>query len=332
MKRVIGVAATLLISMGLISMGLLSSARPAGAIVPGANGRILFARALLPCTNGCTWELVAADPNDANETVLAGPFPRSAWDDHFIANWSPDGSTAIFMADLGTGQGIWEVNADGTGLHEVFVAPAGSGLDDGPSFTPDGTHIIFTRCCPEGYGYSLWSIAADGTGLKDVTKEPVVNGDGPSDNLPQVSPDGKRILFHRCVPDNSPNGCTSQVAVVNMSGSNLRLLTPPSLNAQLANWSPDGKRIIFTVFPTDGAASGIAIMRADGSGLRQLIFDDPGTSTFGPCFSPDGSTILFALSPSTGGVDLYSMRPDGSHVTQVTGKGTLELWPQWAVA
>jgi Tol biopolymer transport system component len=326
MKRLAQLAAV--VSMLMLSFGSIASAR---AVVPGANGRIVFARALEPCTTGCNWELVTADPDGANETVLAGPFPRSVWDDHFIANWSPDGSTAVFMADLGGGQGIWQVDANGTGLHELFSAPAGSGFDDGPSFTPDGAHILFTRCCPEGYGYSLWSIKADGTGLKDVTIESVVNGDGPSDNLPQVSPDGKRILFHRCVPNDSGN-CTSQVAIVNINGGNLRLLTPPRLNAQVANWSPDGKQIVFEIHPPDGTDN-IAIMRADGSGLRQLTFDTGRMdASISPCFSPDGSKILFAHSLSTGWTDLFSMNPDGSGVTQVTGKGTGEFWPQWAAA
>jgi hypothetical protein len=63
---------------------------------------------------------VAADANDTNETLLAGPYARDAYDDSFIANWAPDGSSVIFMAN----QGIWQVNADGTGLHELFEAPA----------------------------------------------------------------------------------------------------------------------------------------------------------------------------------------------------------------
>jgi TolB protein len=315
----------------MLSLGSIASAGTAHAVVPGNNGRIVFARAMEPCTSGCNWELVAADPNDANEIVLAGPFPRSVWDDHFIANWSPDGSSVIFVADLGDGSGIWQANADGSGLHEVFAAPAGSGFDDGPAFTPDGTHIIFTRCCPEGYGYSLWSINADGTGLKDLTKEPFVNGDGPSHNLPQVSPNGKRILFHRCVPNDSGD-CTSQIAVVNINGESLRLLTPPTLNAQVANWSPDGKRIVFEIHPPD-ATTNIAIMNADGSGLRQLTFDTGRMDgSISPCFSPDGTKILFAHSLSTGWTDLFSMNPDGSGVTRVTGRGTGEFWPQWAAA
>lgn len=299
---------------------------PAGAVVPGRNGRIVFARCVW--RSSCGWELIAANPDDTGEVVLAGPYPRDAWDDHFIANWSPDGTKVVFMVY----QGIWEVNADGSNLHLVWSPPNdGTGLDDGPSFTPDGTRIVFTRCCPEATGYSLWSINADGTGLRDITSEPFVNGDGPSHNLPQVSPNGKKIVFHRCVPDDSPWGCTSQIAVVNMNGSNMRLLTPPSMNAQLANWSPDSKTIVFR-FNTAEGPTGIGTINADGTGLRELTF---GTRSYddSPAFSPDGTRIMFARAPTTGGgFDLFTMRPDGSRVTQVTKTADSDLWAEWAAA
>jgi WD40-like Beta Propeller Repeat len=138
------------------------------AVVPGANGRIVFTRAIcdsetLPC-----WEIVTANADDTNEIVVAGPYPRRVWDDHFIANWSPDGRSVIFMAR----QKIWQVNADGTGLHKVWTPPHdGSGMDDGPAFTPDGRYIIFTRCCPKPSGYGQWRIDADGSHLRVVTRE-----------------------------------------------------------------------------------------------------------------------------------------------------------------
>ena len=148
MKRPVALAtATAMILLGVAALG-----GEAGAVVPGANGRIVFARET--CKPTCMYTIVAADANDANETLLAGPYPRDAYDDHFIANWAPDGKSVIFMAN----QGIWQVNADGTGLHVLFQASAEVGMDDGPAFTPDGKHIVFTRCCPEGFGYSLWMI------------------------------------------------------------------------------------------------------------------------------------------------------------------------------
>jgi Tol biopolymer transport system component len=322
----------------MVLLGLVAVSGPAGAVVPGTNGRILFARCIRPskCFDQSSpvadWEIVAADPDGANETVLAGPYPRSVWDDHFTANWSPDGKSAIFMADFGNGQGIWEVNADGTGFHEVFAAPAGTFFDDGPAFTPDGTHIIFTRCCGrETFGYSLWMINSDGTRLKDVTKERVVDGDSASDNLPQVSPDGTLITFNRnaCY---DPSDCGNRLVTVNINGGNRVELTDPSLgHDDYPNWSPDSKKIVFSWFPFDGP-SGVVTINADGSGFTQLTFDTAGEFSGFASYSPDGTKIVFTRCPSTGSCDLFTMNPDGSGVSQVTKTPAEEFWPQWAAA
>jgi TolB protein len=300
---------------------------PAQAVVSGANGRIVFTRAVCPdlelqlCSS---WSIVTADPNDTNERVVAGPYPSSAFDEHFIANWSPDGTKLTFMVN----QGIWTVSADGTGLKEVFQPPAGTGVDDGPTFTPDGKHIIFTRCCITGFGYSLWMINADGGGLKDVTKEQVVNGDGPADTTPQVSPNGKTIVFNRCFP-NAP--CV--VATVNINGTNLQDLTDNTqFLSEHPNWSPDGTKIVFEMDPLGGSPN-IATINPDGSGFRQLTFSTGRASgSLEPAYSADGTKIIFSQFISTGGSDLFTMNPDGSAISQITRTTSLELYPEWAVA
>jgi hypothetical protein len=192
----------------------------AGAVVPGANGRIVFARCIaapFKCfgsSGAAVWEIVAADPNDTNETVLAGPYPKDAWDDHFIANWSPDGKTVIFMAN----QGIWQVNADGSNLHLVWSPPPdGSGLDDGPAFTPDGKSIIFTRCCPKDSGYALWRINADGSGFTQLTFN--APGKGASSD-PSWSPDGTKIIFRHC-----PSTGFCDLFTMNPDGSDVAQIT-----------------------------------------------------------------------------------------------------------
>jgi Tol biopolymer transport system component len=336
MRRLIALATI----AGMTVLGLVAAGGTAGAVVSGANGRIVFARCIATpskcfgSTGAAVWEIVAADPNDTNETVLAGPYPRDAWDDHFIANWSPDGKSVIFMVN----QGIWQVNADGSSLHLVWSPPPdGSGLDDGPTFTPDGKYIIFTRCCPQNSGYALWRIDADGTGLLKVTTEITPPGvDGPSDNLPQVSPGGTKIAFHRnVVTCGDPSDCGNRIVTVNINGGNRVQLTDPALEAQIPNWSPDGTKIVFEMFPQVNGqfTANIATINSDGSGFTQLTFNAPGKgASSNPSWSPDGTKIVFRHCPSTSFCDLFTMNPDGSDVTQITKTAAGEFWPQWAVA
>jgi TolB protein len=229
-------------------------------------------------------------------------------------------------------QDIWQVNADGSNLHLVWSPPPdGTGIDDGPTFTPDGKYIIFTRCCPKNSGYSLWRITADGTKLHKLTSENVPPSvDGPSDNLPQVSPDGTSIAYHRNVVDRRNHAhLGNRVVVANINGGNVRELTDPALNAQVPNWSPSSKKLVFETNPA-GSYTQIAIVRVDGSGYRQLTFGGTKTASIAPSFSPDGTKIIFTRCPSTHFCDLYTMNPDGSRVTEVTTTAAGELCPQWA--
>jgi Tol biopolymer transport system component len=223
-------------------------------------------------------------------------------------------------------QRIWEVNANGEHLHAVFTPPDGTGVDDGPTFTPDGKHIVFTRCCPEGFGYSLWMINTDGSGLRDITKEQVVNGDGPADTTPQVAPNGKRIVFNRCFP-NQP--CV--IATVSIHGGRIKNLTDPALDSQQPNWAPDSKTIVFEVHLPSGGPN-VALIGADGRHFRRLTFEKNGAS-FDASFSPNGSKIIFSHYPSLDAFDLYTMRPDGTDRERVTEtRHIYELEPKWATA
>src|SRR5690349_16506565 len=111
---------------------------------PALRGMLVFSRQICDSETRPCWEIVVSDAQENHERVVAGPYPRGVWDDHFLPNWAPDGRSVVFMADLGEGQSIWRVRTDGSHLHAVFTPHDGTGLDDGPAFTPDGRHIIFT--------------------------------------------------------------------------------------------------------------------------------------------------------------------------------------------
>jgi Tol biopolymer transport system component len=282
----------------------------------------VFVRARCGQTS-CKWRIVSATPGDRDEHVL-GWFPDGAFDDHFIVNPSPDGQRLAFMAY----QKIWVMNSDGSHRHAVFTPPNdGTGVDDSPSFTPDGRSLVFTRCCPEGFGYSLWMISLNGRHLHDITKEPFVNGDGPGDTTPQVSPDGRLVAFNRCPPN---QGCA--IAVANLRTGHITELTDHSMDTQQPNWSPDGTRIVFEYHPQGGTIN-IATIDRWGHHLRKVTRD---TAFYNQdaAYSPDGRWIIFDRFPGTNDTtDLYRMRPDGTAMRAITRtpRGN-ELEPKWMAA
>jgi Tol biopolymer transport system component len=319
--RLFMLSAAALVMLG--SGGAAAGVSHAGGISHREEGRLVFTREICAVDTDPCWEIVVADARDTREKVVAGPYTRSVFDDHFIPNWDPNGRSVIFMADLGDGQAIWQVNANGHQLHKVFTAPAGTGLDDGPAFTPDGRHIVFTRCCPQVGGYALWEVDKHGRHLREVTDESVPPGvDGPADGAPQVSPNGKLVAFGHDTADG-----VNSIATARLAGGPIHILTSPAFNAQAPNWSPDGRHIVFW-----SASSGANIwaINPDGSDLTQLTFDTH-TADLTPSYSPDGSKIIYSHVYPSGDRDLFTMNAGGTHQQRLSHRPGNERFPHWVV-
>lgn len=316
----LGVAAPTTVSSAVQLRSDNTSASHGRAHAQHTRQLLLFTRQICFTDEDPCWELVVSDAADEHETVVAGPYPRTVWDDHFIANWAPDGRSLIFMADLGSGQAIWQVETDGSHLHKVFAPPNdGTGLDDGPAFTPDGRHIIFTRCCPPVSGYALWSITAHGDNLTQVTSEAVPAGvDGPSDNLPQVSPNGREVAYHRNNVDPTLGAEGNRISVAPLRTGTYTDLTDPALDDQIPNWSNNGRKIVFQTI--DG---NVARVDRNGSHRTQLTFDGGSRN---PSYTPDGD-IVFSQADDGGNRDLWIMRPDGSNPRVIRATEDLERFP-----
>jgi Tol biopolymer transport system component len=99
--------------------------------------------------------------------------------DFECGSWSPRGNQILFAARAAAGQrfSIWEVNSDGTGLHQVPITPAcGGAVTDPtsrschePGWSPDGTKIVFDIFVPATGKRSIYTVNADGSGLFQVT-------------------------------------------------------------------------------------------------------------------------------------------------------------------
>ena len=112
--------------------------------------------------------------------------------------------------------------------------------------------------------------------------------------------------------------CTWAICVANADGSGVvRLMDIESGLALGPSWSPDGRRIAFTLLEdlSEGPPS-IYVMNADGSDMTRLT--DGSTNDGIPFWSPDGRRIAFLSSQrdeTTPGI--YVMNADGSDVTRL---------------
>ena len=153
------------------------------------------------------------------------------------------------------------------------------------------------------------------------------------------SPDGKRIVFHRFGPSGDEG-----VFVVNVNGTGLRQILPPSLTFGCCalDWSPQGNDIVFSRHVSGDVHSSIWVVHADGSGLREVNVqpssacgganaDPTADGCFDPSWSPDGTKIVFAKGKN-GDVDanIYTVNVDGTGLTQVTHTGGSQS-PDWGV-
>jgi TolB protein len=206
----------------------------------------------------------------------------------FWESWSFDGSQLVFVEFPPNGPSqLWLMNADGSNPHKVF--DDGNFQDYAPSFAPDGSHLIFTRCQPNWPAFAtscaIYSVSSGGSGLTPITHfSPAVN-----EWEANYSPDGKSISFEAF----ELGGFLAAVYVMNPDGTNIHRITKPAPCAVDANWSPDSKRVAVWTVECNFGADEIWTMNADGTGIKHLTSNKLPIEAVNPSWSPDGNFIAY---------------------------------------
>ena len=169
-----------------------------------------------------------------------------------------------------------------------------------PSWSPDGTHMVFSR---SPLPTDIWMMNAAGGDL-----QPVIDTDDHSDAV-AWSPDGECIAFKHGV-----RGVSMDLYTATIGGTGWRRLTDSQYDDRGTEWSPDGSRLVF-LSDRSGDYEIYTMNADDGQNVRRLTRAPAWDRA--PAWHPDGDRILF-VSNRDGDFDIYSMNVDGSNVTQVT--------------
>ena len=201
-----------------------------------------------------------------------------------------------------------------------------SAFNSYPFWSPDGARIAFVSS--DGVHAGIRVMERDGQNPVSVTDDRSWNLFTEFDPW---SPDGKKLLFL------SDDGGGLDLWTMNPDGTGrVRLteggrITPsPGLSGYGADWSSDGRRIVYTSCLFENAAiqegspavnlsairteANIWIMDADGGNKKPLMTDGDARL---PLWQPHGDRIAY-LSDGSGNREIWVMQSDGTGKAQVT--------------
>jgi TolB protein len=174
----------------------------------------------------CFWNVFVFDLRTGASTSITSAFEDTMKD----PDWSPDGNRIAFGDPFAPD--VFTRAPDGTGRTRLLQDASD------PAWSPNGSRVAFVGGTSASAGIYVANV--DGTGRLRVTTP----GTSATDEGPTWSPDGQWLAFHRrwtlCVPITQAPGQTCflhwGVFVVRPDGSELRSITPDSLQATRPAW------------------------------------------------------------------------------------------------
>jgi len=205
---------------------------------------------------------------------------------------SPDGLHIAYSALVGSSSQIFIMDSDGSNVRQI----TDSGFNAMPSWSPDGSKLVFSQAPNSDSAPDLYTINTDGSGLQNITNTSTMR-----EQNTDWSADGSRIVY----AGNGQNG--SHIYSINPDGSGRKQITSGNGGDNEPEWSPDGSKIAFVRSDTTGTTR-VYTMNSDGSGISKLWQPAYVSNERSPSWSPDGTRITFSkLSDNYYSIYVYDL-------------------------
>jgi dipeptidyl aminopeptidase/acylaminoacyl peptidase len=224
--------------------------------------------------------------------------------------------TIVYSATLGSRENfdIFEMRLDGrsqrsfTNGNQNFAARYANDV----ICSPDNEAIYVTAG-------GLYRINRDGTGFTELSDRGFYS-------RMAIGADSSTIVVSGSAIEEYQDETDSNLYLYEIDSRNWQVLTQGIRKEESSAWSPDMSKIAFTFGFNERSETGIAIINRDASEEFILVPNDFYNKE--PSWSSDGETIAF-VSNRAGDYDLYTIRPDGTEMQQLTQMGSI-IAPAWS--
>ena len=228
--------------------------------------------------------------------------------------WSPNSNWIAFIGQpepADRPSGIYLISLDSGQVRTVAeLADSPYGL----SWSPDGSQIAYIS---RQHNRLLTIVDIDGSNEQEFDLR------GLAGDLTMWSPDGTRLLFLATTATQSADG----LYTIAQDGTAIEEIVPDGSNVVFADWSPDGKRIVYarevqeppaSTTPWPGIESEIGVARLDSTTKQGIVESGSSQHGYG----------LLVSSPDWRPVEASDARAIATEPPSPTA--TASLFPSWA--
>lgn len=240
--------------------------------------------------------------------------------------WSPTGDRVVLVHTVGDDRVLSIVQTDQPSSLRDLPLPEGLFVDTAVLWRPvDGDELIFRTTERAGLDGTagLAAIRPDGTGFRWLSEG---KGGSPPYDMIEASPDGRAIAYWQYDVDDSPNGATANVHLLDLDTLVDRIVRfgpDETVDEAELRFAPAGNRAVIVGCPA--GVCQLAVVTLDGSAPPKFL----GPPLPGPQmsrvhgWSPDGQQIVLHLD----GDKPMFIDPDTGAVT--TGEARFDVLAGW---